>query len=164
MCCCGKPTINGQPGAYSWDGKTFSTRQPSPPDIQQGDVLLCDEPGRCGGLDSHSHHFRFVKSRSSGYALLVRHGGGDERISLWDHCAGLCNALAALDSNGRYWLLHSVYGLQRDSARAARDQSDAAWRNAAAHKRIKTRKYPAKGTIKVWIEPQSKQVETLAGE
>lgn len=156
MCCCGKPTINGQPNAYSWDGKTFMTRQVSPPSIQEGDAILCDEPGRCGGLDSHSHHFIFVKSGWR-YALLVRHGGGDERINLSDHCAGLCNALAALDSNGRYWLLHTVYGLQRDAASTARDQSDATWRNAAADKRIKTRKYPAKGVVKVWIEPKEEK-------
>jgi hypothetical protein len=27
------------------------------------------------------------------------------------------------------------------------------WKTAAAEKRIKTRKYPARGVVKVWIEP-----------
>jgi hypothetical protein len=80
MCCCGKPSINGQPNAYSWDGKSYSTRAPNAPDLMEGDELIYDLPGRCGGMDSHCHHLRLVKARFGGYALLVRHGGGDERL------------------------------------------------------------------------------------
>ncbi len=82
MCCCGQPTINGTPGAYSWDGKTWSTRQPEPPPLQEGDTLLYDEPGRCGGIDHHSHHFRLVRRQYGGHVVLVRHGGGDERFGI----------------------------------------------------------------------------------
>ena len=82
MCCCGKPTINGQINAYSWDGKAFMTYEPNPPALEEGDTLLWDEPGRCGGIDAHSHHFRLVKRQWGGLSLLVRHGGGDARLSL----------------------------------------------------------------------------------
>ena len=67
MCCCAKPNVNGEPG-YSWDGKSISTRPVDPPMLEDGDVLLFDEPGRCGGMDSHCHHYRLVKSHGSLYA------------------------------------------------------------------------------------------------
>lgn len=151
MCCCGKPNVNGQPG-YSWDGKTFGIRPIAAPALQEGDEMLCDEPGRCGGVDAHSHHFRMVKAQYGGFFLLVRHGGGDERIAL-GYRTFIHGALSSFDSNGRYWLLHSIYHMHNDAVRAVAEKTAATWRKAAAEKRIKTRKYPAKGTVKVWIEP-----------
>jgi hypothetical protein len=150
MCMCGKPTRNGEPG-YSWNGEPPHIRPVQPPDLKDGDELLYDEPGRCGGLDSHSHHLRVVKGRFH-YALLVRHGGGDERIDLGSTRMAF-DALAALDSDARYWLLLRLYHVQSDAARHARDASDAQWRQAAAEKRIKTRKQRGRGSVKVWIEP-----------
>lgn len=100
MCCCGKPTINGELG-YRWnqpDGAP-SIYPVNPPTLGDNDVLLFDEPGRCGGLDAHSHHFRVV--RYCGLSLLVRHGGGDERIRI-SSTPTLIETLTALDSNARY--------------------------------------------------------------
>lgn len=150
MCCCGKPTINGEPGAYSWDGKSFNTRQPAPPDLAEGDKLVYDEPGRCGGVDSHAFHFRLVKEDLGSYCLLVRHGAGDERIRLGGR-PGI-KAFDSLDSDGRYWLLQMLYHVQQSSASNAREATDNKWRQAAADKRIKTRKNRGRGTVKVWIE------------
>lgn len=152
MCCCGKPNINGTPNAYSWDGKNWSTRQPSPPDLQDNDNLLYDEPGRCGGLDCHSHHFRLVKGPVY-HDILVRHGGGDERFSLSPTGSLLIPSFAALDSNGRYWLMHALYSTRDSACRAAKDKTSQEWRQAAAEKRIKTRKIRGQGRVKVWIEP-----------
>lgn len=149
MCCCGKPTINGEPG-YSWDGKRFGVRPPNPPELQEGDVLLYDEPGRCGGgTDSHCHHFRLVKNHFGFVYLLVRHGGGDERISLGSTRNGL-KTLVALDSGERYWMLQMLYHVQADAARAARQKECEKWSNAAAEKRIKTRRL--KDRVRVTIE------------
>src|SRR6266567_8637784 len=108
MCCCGKPNVNGEPNAYSWDGKRFMTYPPNPPALETGDELLHDEPGRCGGTDSHSHHLRIVKQQYGGLAILVRHGGGTERIAL-GHRNYILGAMHDLDSNGRYWLMLGVY-------------------------------------------------------
>lgn len=152
MCCCGKPNVNGTPGAYSWDGRIWSTRQPCPPDLLPGDELLYDEPGRCGGIDAHSHHFRLVKCYGS-YDILVRHGGGDERFSLGVTGRLLVPSLTTLDSNARYWLMHTLYSVHQNAQRATRDTTTALWCTAAAEKRIKTRKMPSRGTVKVWIEP-----------
>lgn len=58
MCCCGCPVVNGEPG-YKWNPKDTPTVRPvDPPLLNDDDQLLRDEPGRCGGLDSHSHHYR----------------------------------------------------------------------------------------------------------
>lgn len=149
MCMCEKPTINGDPG-YSWDGKSFFVRTPDPPELADDEELLYDEPGRCGGIDSHCHHFRLVKKHGR-FNLLVRNGGGDRRISLGSRQPGM-QALSKLDSNDRYWLLQMLYHSIQDSARSATESESAKWRRAAAEKRIKTRKVRGKDSVKVWIE------------
>lgn len=151
MCMCGKPTVNGEVGAYSWDGKSFMTRQPNAPDLVDGDTLIWDEPGRCGGIDAHSHHFRIVK-RYGSYQLLVRHGGGDERHEL---CfASKAIPLDGMTSDERYWTLHTIYSAIRGASEAAANKEASEWRQAAAEKRIKTRKRPGRDLVKVWIEPK----------
>lgn len=149
MCMCGKPTINGQFG-YVWNGQQSAGTYPvNPPALAEGDVIIYDEPGRCGGMDSHSHHILVVRARI-GYDMLIRHGGGDERIDLSGGKMWV-DALEALDSNARYWLLLAMYHSQYYAAKNARELTNRDWRKAAAEKRIKTRK--VKTGVKVWIEP-----------
>lgn len=151
MCCCGTPNINGQPG-YRWQpNDPPSIRPVHPPALEEGDQLLYDEPGRCGGTDCHSHHYRLVK-RSGSYELLVQHGGGLERIRTHLHskCVGLLDGLAAMDTNIRYWMLHAIYYAHSDGDQKARDRTNTFWRKAAAENRIKTRK--VKDGVKVWVE------------
>jgi hypothetical protein len=153
MCCCGKPTINGQPGAYSWDGKSFSTYPPAPPALGERDTLLYDEPGRCGGLDAHSHHFRVVKSLGGLYSLLVRHGGGDERIVLPVTFRLFLPTIDAMESNARYWLLHSLYSAHSAAEREGTEKTGARYRQAFAEGRLKKRKVRGTNGFKIWIEP-----------
>lgn len=153
MCMCGKATINGEHG-YSWDGNSVGVYPPNPPALAEGDTLIHDEPGRCGGVDSHSHHFRVVNSHGSRY-LLVRHGAGDERIFLGvggRRPSLIVNQLVdSMDSTDRYWLLQSIYHIQ-DSARSeARDAERSRWLVAAAQKRIKLRRRD--GRVHVEIMP-----------
>lgn len=151
MCCCKEPNVNGNPG-YSWDGKSVGTHPVNPPTLRDGDMMLFDEPGRCGGVDSHSFHFRVVRQKYGGLALLVRHGAGEERIRLGTRPIG--ETLARLGSGERYWFLQCLYHVQSEAARHAATERDSVWRSAAAEKRIKTRKQRGRGTVKVWIEPQ----------
>ena len=52
MCCCGKPIVNGEFG-YKWQPNDApGVRESDPPELCDGDELIYDEPGRCGGLDS----------------------------------------------------------------------------------------------------------------
>lgn len=158
MCCCGKPVINGQPG-YSWDGKGFSVRQVDPPDLKDGEELLYDGPGRCGGIDSHCHHFR-VTRQGPFYYLLVRHGGGDERIRLCGSRDATVKAILALADNDCYWMLQLVYSTAHHESHCAVEEGNQKWRRAAAEKRIKTRKQRGGGGVKVWIE--SREVPVLS--
>jgi len=147
MCCCGTPVVNGEMG-YKWQPTDKpSVREPNPPSLRDRDVLLYDEPGRCGGLDSHCHHLRVV--RHCGLALLVRHGGGEVRLRLQ---SVLEPALAALDSTSRYWALLSIYHAHNDALRAGKQDADARWETAAAEGRIRTRKQRGSNAVRVWIE------------
>ena len=154
MCMCGKPNVNGTPGAYSWDGKVWSTRQPSPPDLAEGETLVYDEPGRCGGIDAHSHHFRLVKDRSSGFTILVLHGGGIDRVSL-RRASTVLKSMESMDSDARYWLLHTLYSVHSDATQNATNRSNWDWQHAAAEGRIKTRKRRGANLVRVWIEPKA---------
>ncbi len=148
MCCCGKPTINGEPGAYSWDGKSFMTRPVDPPELASGDELIFDEPGRCGNkIDSHCFHFRIVRTGKCSTDLLVQHGGGMERIHLRE--GGLLRAIEQAGDD-RYWLIQSFYHLQNKLVREATEAESRKWRQAIAQKKVKTRR--RKGMIYVEIE------------
>ena len=140
MCFCNQPTINTK----AWRA----------PDLQDGDVLLFDEPGRCGGLDHHSHHFRVVKHGCGTVSLLVRHGGGDERMRLFPH-RQLPEFFGSMDSTTRYWILATIYDAYIDGKEDGYAKEHHLWQQAAAEKRIKTRKQSARGIIKVWIEPKT---------
>jgi hypothetical protein len=151
MCCCGKPTINGELG-YKWQPDDApSTRPVDPPDVADDETILYDEPGRCGGLDHHAHHFRVVQWYSSLF-LLVRHGGGDERMRLFPH-KRLAAMLANMDSDTRYWILAAIYDAYSDGQTAGRETERTTWSRAAVEGRIKTRKQRNSNTVKVHIEP-----------
>ncbi len=148
MCMCAKPNINGEPG-YSWDGKSISTRPIHAPTLKDGDVLLFDEPGRCGGMDSHCHHYRFLK----GSTLLVAHGGGEERMRV-SLPRGF--SLDVLDSNTRYWIFNAIHHAAKDAEREAEKNTSYEYRKAFADGRLKKRRLPKRGVCKVWIEPEVK--------
>ena len=160
MCCCEKPNINGEPG-YKWNNPSgvAGVYPANPPTLPEGDVLLADEPGRCGrGTDSHSHHYQLTKSHGS-LLLLVKHGGGEEGVRL---SMSIADTLLALDSTARYWLLNAIYHAHSNGKRQGRDSTAATWRQAAADKRIKTRKYRGTSSVKVWIEDAAPQMRSYA--
>ena len=151
MCCCDQPTINGQLG-YKWQpNDTPSIRRPYPPELSEGDELIIDEPGRCGGVDAHCHHYRVVLNHGMA-SLLVQHGGGKESIRLSGK-KNLLSILASLDTHARYWLLHTIYYAHHDGKQEATDKTNGYWMAAAAGKRIRTRKRRGTDRVKVWVEP-----------
>lgn len=153
MCYCEKPTINGEPGCKMTFESSPGVYRPNPPDIAANETVLYDEPGRCGGIDSHSHHYRLCMWGNR-YYLRVRHGGGDDFVPLSLYGNGLKEMIAALDSNARYWLFNTIYGAHHEAEKKGRDTEEWKWKEAAAEKRIKTRKLPSRGVVKVWIEPK----------
>ena len=151
MCGCGSPTINGTFG-YRWQPNDNPTIYPlNPPKISEGDALLFDEPGRCTKrLDSHSYHYRVVK-RQGRLWLLVAHGSGQEEFNLHAE-QSFADTLANLDTNQRYFVCNTIYQTAADAADKARKSENLRWRQAAAEKRIKTRKVRGCDSYKVWIE------------
>jgi hypothetical protein len=161
MCCCGKPVVNGEPG-YKWQPNDPPMVRPAnPPPMEDGDALLFDEPGRCGGTDSHSYHYRVVLRRGSVW-LLVRHGGGDENCVVGYHQTAL-DGLHPLTSDQRYWLLSAIYHARSTARRDEHAKVNSHWRQAAAEKRIRTRKQRGRDEVKVWIEPARAAIAKARG-
>lgn len=151
MCCCDKPTVNGELG-YKWQPNDKPSIRPvDPPSLSELDTLRYDEPGRCGGVDSHCHHYRVVGT--SFLEVLYKHGAGEGRIRLANSNA-LAPILAALDSNARYWMLNAICHAYQDGAQQGSERAGTYWRTAAIEKRIKVRRMPKQDRVKVWIEPK----------
>ncbi len=157
MCCCHEPNINGEVG-YRWQPSdrpgVYPTMAPT-----TDEHILYDEPGRCGGQDSHCHHYRVIGAATGAQfpSLLVRHGGGSERFRLSNGGAVL-RALAQLDSNGRYWLLNALYHAAADARRDAQALEADRWRQAAADGRIKRRKVRGRNAFRVEVLPVLREV------
>lgn len=146
MCCCTTPNVNGTLG-YQWSPTDKPSIRPVNPPATDRPILY-DEPGRCGGQDSHCHHYRIVGFPFA--SLLVRHGGGDEKVRL-SNAKGVLAALAMLDSNGRYWLLNAIYHAYADGLRIGQTDEAQRWQAAAAQKRIKVRKVRGQTAVRVSI-------------
>lgn len=159
MCMCAQANKNGTPG-YCWnDSRIVGTYPVNAPALSEGDKMLFDEPGRCkpmvngtGGTDFHSFHFRLVEAQYDGFALLVRHGGGDERIDLggdWTRVGPLVALLP--DSDARYLMLHALYHTHSHAARHAADRTANDYRVAFAEGRLKKRKARGRNAYDVTI-------------
>ena len=83
-------------------------REPKP---EEGDTVIFSEFGRVlDKTDCRSHWFMMVKVRIGGYNLLVKHGGGQERIELGYlhsyHRTGetsrIIRAMEDMDTDARY--------------------------------------------------------------
>jgi hypothetical protein len=161
MCCCGKPTINGEPG-YHWNSPNDNAGiyPVNPPDLSDGEVLLYDEPGRCGGCDSHAFHYRVTKLHGSLY-LLVRHGAGDERIRLSLYNQQV-EVLSGLDSNARYWILNAIFHAQSSARREGEEKQAARYRQAFVDGRLKKRKNRGGTAYKVWIDTKVMEAPHVA--
>ena len=149
-----KPTLNSQ-CSYGVAGRA--------PSMDSSETLVFDEEGRCspqvngkGSTDYHSHHYRVFKSEHGGHRFAVKHGGGEESFKLYEYTR-VVEMLAKMDSDSRYLMLHALH--RSDGQREAREAEALKWRQAAAEKRIKTRKERGSSSVKVWIEPKKVIVE-----
>lgn len=151
MCCCERPNVNGQPG-YRWQPNDAPRiRPPSPPALNEYEHVLFDLPGRCGGIDSHCHHFIITSSHD----LLVKHGGGEERIRI-SNSKSVIGALQAASSIGlaehnAYWIAHAIYQAYSSGRVYGADRERGTWSQAAVEKRIKVRR--RKNSVRVEIIP-----------
>jgi hypothetical protein len=128
------------------------------PDMEEGDTLLFDECGRvlnhgdrCN-VDCRSHWFRLVRARFGGCYLLVKHGGGQERINLSYAKPAMLEGIGNMTSDQRYLLLHTMLGLAHQAGDEATRATANKYRSAFVDGRLKKRKRPGQDSYKVWME------------
>lgn len=138
------------------------------PTIEPEETTLFDEPGRLlthdgSPVDYCAYHFRVTQHRFGPYRLHVKHGGGQE---VWPLCFApeLPAALGKMEPDDRFRFLHLLMQTNHKTAEHTAQRLTAQWQQAAAEKRIRTRKLPGQPRVKVWIEPApvpSIEVSTL---
>lgn len=133
------------------------------PTVQEGDVVVFDEHGRsCNNVDFKSHWLMLVRQQYGGYALLVKHGGGEERIPLgFAHTMTGLLACDSLTSDQRYVMLYLLFDTHQEATRQAEAKTASAYKVAFVEKRLK--KTMRNHRIYVSIVPRA-QVEADAEE
>ena len=135
-------------------------REPKP---EEGDTVIFSEFGRVlDKTDCRSHWFMMVKVRIGGYNLLVKHGGGQERIELGYlhsyHRTGetsrIIRAMEDMDTDARYLMLYTFFDVAKDARRRERDKVTAELTSAFVEGRLKKRKIKGQGAYKVKVEPR----------
>ncbi len=124
------------------------------PKAADNETVIASEHGRIAfNIDYRSHWFMLVKQSEWRYAIRVKHGGGEECVSMPTvNFKFTAEAVCALPSDQRYLMLHHLYDIARDAKREAEDATAAKYRRAFAEGTLKKRKMPNQGRVKVWIE------------
>lgn len=133
------------------------------PALREGDEIKYDEPGRIiyrtadkrpgDGIDYRSHWYRLIKPRFGPWTLLVRHGGGDERLELGYDYNNFPAIFDPLTPDARYLLMNQLMLTHRAGEDKGRSTTTEKYQTAFVEGRLKKRKLPAQGRVKVWIEP-----------
>jgi len=130
------------------------------PTVLETDTLIFSEHGRITNkVDFRSHWLTLVKAQYGGYFLLVKHGGGEERISLgYDHVCNALEALGQLTEDQRYLILYCLYDAHKDAKREAQQETRSYFQLAFLEGRLKRRKRDHRYYCEV--QPQTKEVAT----
>lgn len=131
------------------------------PTADPDDTVIFSEFGRVlDHTDYRSHWFVLVKAQFGGYYLLVKHGGGQERINLGYLCffrkghPRVIDAMKVMDTDDRYLMLHTFYDIHKDSRRAERAKVTHELTQAFVEGRLKKRKIKGQSAYKVRVEPR----------
>lgn len=139
----------------NWGAETL--RQPV---AAEGDTVLFAEHGRIlDKIDHRSHSFKVVKAQYGGTYLLVRHGGGDERMQI-DYSNRIAKCFEPLDSDTRYYLLRRMYESLSDAKRGAASETATKYAQAFAEGRLKKRRRNHR--VYVEIEPPAVAAGVIA--
>jgi len=134
--------------------ENWGAEQSRQPTLKDDDTLLYSEHGRVlNNVCYRSHWFKLVKAQYGPTALLVKHGGGEERIENYNLDL-LLPALEKVESDNRYRLLYAVYRTHIEAKRKSADETAQTYRKAFVEGRLRSRKLPAQGKIKIWIESE----------
>ena len=131
----------------NWGAEAFRA-----PDIEETDTIIFSECGRV--LDNvcyRAYYFRIVKAGFGGYYLLVKHGGGQERLHI-GYRDRFIESLRQMDSDNRYFMIFTLYDTAKKARRDGETETASAYRMAHAEGRLKKRKLPGRDAFKIWIE------------
>lgn len=82
-----------------------------------------------------------VRMKYGGYALLVKHGGGEERVPLgFEHTITGLLACDSLTSDQRYLTLYLLYNTYRETKRITKNTEGSFYRVAFLEGRLKRKK------------------------
>lgn len=137
--------------------KNWGAEQWRLPEKLPEDIVIFSECGRALGNVCYRSHWLIFVLNGRDYAILVRHGGGQERHKLW-HGESLRKALAFLDPDDRYLALYSIYDVISKTAREAARDSSHAMQRAFLDGRMKKRR--RNGGLTVYIEPAEPEMGT----
>ena len=134
------------------------------PTVLDGNTVVFDEHGRsCNNVDFKSHWFLLVKQQDGGYALLVKHGGGEERIPLgFAHTITGLLACDSLTSDQRYLMMYLLFSTHKEAARQAEAKTASYYQVAFIEKRLKKTKRNHR--IYISIVPREPQDEAQTTE
>lgn len=131
------------------------------PALADGDTSVYSEHGRIlyptadhsagKGVCYRAYWMRLVKAQYGGYFLLVKHGGGEERFAI-GHSRRIVDALADMDADNRFFLLHTMMKMHHEAARTAAEATAATYRKAHAAGTLRKRKVRGQDAFKVWID------------
>ena len=94
--------------------------------------------------------------------LLVKHGGGQERIRLGYHSRywkQVSQSMQAMDSDKRYLMLYALYDLYKDTKRREQARASAEIKLAFVEGRLKKRKIKGQNAYKVTVERKIERVQ-----
>jgi len=133
------------------DGNWGADPRRAPP-LAEGDTLLRDECGRIiNRIDYRSHYLRLVKAQFGGYYILVKHGGGTERVSI-GYGSRVPAIIAGLGSEDAYLLMYEMRDINAEAERRVSASTAATYRRAFAEGLLKKRKVRGSAAVKVWID------------
>lgn len=131
----------------NWGAEPWRAPKPA-----EGETVIYSEHGRV--LDNtcyRSHWFMLIREAYGGYAVLVRHGAGEERVRIWSK--RIVAALEHVDSDARYYLLHTIFTTWKQGREQGYSAAALEHKQAMAEGRLKCRKVRGRDEVKVWIEP-----------
>ena len=131
--------------------ETEAWRAPTPKDDE--DVIFSEHGRIINNVCHRSFWFMLVKGKYH-VALLVKHGGGQERIDLHHYHDENLRALSVLSSDDRFMVFSTMLAIKHDAEREAEDSTSARYRQAFAENRLHKRKNRGSNTVKIWIEPK----------
>lgn len=122
------------------------------PKLEADDTVIYSECGRViDNICYRSHWLMIVKGKYGPYYLVVKHGGGQERIAI-DYTEKAVKALANLESEQRYLLMYTMLSMSTEAYRRGIKDGEEKYRKAFVDGKLKKRKLPKQNAVKTWIE------------